>query len=125
MMSAPGAFRYYGTEHGEPLCFMCGISSEGYLRSDISLDVQVFSDVIRPWYYVGKRRLERTSAVVGRQDVQVRRLPFRLNPNMPREKPCDAQHQPKVNSTARTPLPSGITRFLMAFFISFKRQTAI
>lgn len=49
------------------------------------MDVQVFSDVICPWCYVGKRRLERALAASGRRDVRVRWLPFRLNPQMPRE----------------------------------------
>ena len=51
----------------------------------MSLDIQVFSDVICPWCYVGKRQLERALAVVGRRDVHVRWLPFQLNPQMPKE----------------------------------------
>lgn len=35
--------------------------------------------------HVGKRRLERAIVVVGRRDTRVRWLPFRLNPQMPRE----------------------------------------
>ena len=38
------------------------------------MDVQVFSGVICPWCYVGKRRLERALAFVGRNDVRVRWL---------------------------------------------------
>jgi len=49
------------------------------------LDVQVFSDVICPWCYVGKRRLERALAAAGRRAARVRWLPFQLNPQMPRE----------------------------------------
>jgi predicted DsbA family dithiol-disulfide isomerase len=48
-------------------------------------DVQIFSDVICPWCYVGKRRLERALDTAGHQDACVRWLPFRLNPRMPRE----------------------------------------
>lgn len=61
---------------------MCGISSE---RQPISLDVQVFSEVGCPWCYVGKRRLERALAAAGRRDARRRWLPFRLNPQMPKE----------------------------------------
>jgi predicted DsbA family dithiol-disulfide isomerase len=46
----------------------------------------VISDVICPWCYIGKKRLER--AIVsfeGRQDFRVRWLPFQLNPTMPKE----------------------------------------
>jgi predicted DsbA family dithiol-disulfide isomerase len=48
------------------------------------LHVDVVSDVICPWCYVGKRRLEKAVAALGRQ-VRVRWLPFQLNPAMPKE----------------------------------------
>jgi predicted DsbA family dithiol-disulfide isomerase len=48
------------------------------------LTVEVASDVICPWCYIGKRRLEKALASVGGElDVQVRWLPFQLNPDMP------------------------------------------
>jgi predicted DsbA family dithiol-disulfide isomerase len=47
--------------------------------------VDVISDVICPWCYVGKRRLEKAIALSGRRDVLVRWHPFQLNPQMPRE----------------------------------------
>lgn len=51
--------------------------------SDI-LTVDIISDVICPWCYVGKRRLERAlKAVPGGKAVRVRWLPFQLNPDMP------------------------------------------
>lgn len=46
------------------------------------VDVAVFSDVICPWCYVGKRRLERALTVAGRWDACVRWPRFRLNPQM-------------------------------------------
>jgi predicted DsbA family dithiol-disulfide isomerase len=51
----------------------------------VALTVDVISDVICPWCYIGKRRLEKAIALAGRQDVRVRWHPFRLNPQMPRE----------------------------------------
>lgn len=45
--------------------------------------VDVISDVICPWCYVGKRRLEKAIALGG-QDVRVRLHPFQLNPQMPK-----------------------------------------
>lgn len=51
----------------------------------MSLLIQVFSDVICPWCYIGKRRLEKSLAAAGRRDARVRWLPFRLNPDMPGE----------------------------------------
>jgi predicted DsbA family dithiol-disulfide isomerase len=50
----------------------------------MALHVDVISDVICPWCYVGKRRLEKATAVVG-GPVAVRWLPFQLNPAMPKE----------------------------------------
>ena len=48
------------------------------------MKIEVVSDVICPWCYIGKRRLEKALALV---DVkpQIHWLPFQLNPGMPRE----------------------------------------
>jgi predicted DsbA family dithiol-disulfide isomerase len=46
--------------------------------------VDIFSDVICPWCYIGKRRLEKAIAAQ-RDEVRVRWLPFQLNPQMPKE----------------------------------------
>jgi predicted DsbA family dithiol-disulfide isomerase len=46
--------------------------------------VDVISDVICPWCYIGKRRLEKAVAAHG-GPVTVRWLPFQLNPAMPKE----------------------------------------
>jgi predicted DsbA family dithiol-disulfide isomerase len=52
----------------------------------MTLIVDVTSDVICPWCYVGKRRLEKAvAALAGRADVRVRWHPFQLNPRMPKE----------------------------------------
>lgn len=48
------------------------------------LHVDVISDVICPWCFIGKRRLEK--AIAAHQHmVRVRWLPFQLNPTMPKE----------------------------------------
>jgi predicted DsbA family dithiol-disulfide isomerase len=50
------------------------------------LTVDVISDVICPWCYIGKRRLERAiTALAGRHGVRVRWHPFQLNPQMPKD----------------------------------------
>lgn len=46
------------------------------------LTIDVISDVICPWCFIGKRRLGK--ALNGRP-ATVRWHPFRLNPDMPRE----------------------------------------
>jgi predicted DsbA family dithiol-disulfide isomerase len=50
------------------------------------LSVEVISDVICPWCYIGKRRLEKAiAALQGRHDIHVRWHPFQLNPTMPKD----------------------------------------
>jgi predicted DsbA family dithiol-disulfide isomerase len=50
------------------------------------LQIDVISDVICPWCFIGKRRLEKAVANLDRQhEVRVRWLPFQLNPQMPQE----------------------------------------
>src|SRR2546426_1052263 len=49
----------------------------------MSLHIDVISDVICPWCFIGKRRLEKAIAALG-QPVKVRWLPFQLNPTMPK-----------------------------------------
>ena len=52
----------------------------------MNLTVDVISDVICPWCYIGKRRLEKAIAALDDQhEVQVHWHPFQLNPTMPKE----------------------------------------
>jgi predicted DsbA family dithiol-disulfide isomerase len=51
----------------------------------MSLTVDVISDVICPWCYIGKRRLEWAIAAFEGQQVRVRWLPYQLNQSMPKE----------------------------------------
>jgi predicted DsbA family dithiol-disulfide isomerase len=52
----------------------------------MTLIVDVTSDVICPWCYIGKRRLEKAIASFpDRADLRVRWHPFELNPQMPKE----------------------------------------
>lgn len=50
----------------------------------MNLSIEVISDVICPWCFIGKRRLEKAIAAHG-GPVKVRWLPFQLNPTMPKE----------------------------------------
>lgn len=48
--------------------------------------IEVASDVVCPWCYIGKRRLEKALALLGREvEATVAWLPFQLNPGMPPE----------------------------------------
>lgn len=49
------------------------------------IEIDVVSDTICPWCYVGKRRLERALAGFDTDEVRVRWHPFQLNPDLPRE----------------------------------------
>jgi predicted DsbA family dithiol-disulfide isomerase len=52
----------------------------------MNLTVDAISDVICPWCYIGKRRLEKAIAAVdGQHDVHVHWHPFQLNPTMPKD----------------------------------------
>jgi len=58
------------------------------------LRIEVASDVICPWCYIGKRRLEKALALVGGEiEVNVAWLPFQLNPGMPPEGVARAEYR--------------------------------
>ena len=49
-----------------------------------SLLIEIASDVICPWCYIGKRRLEKALALLdGQIEARIEWLPFQLNPDMP------------------------------------------
>ncbi|UVT21751.1 MAG: DsbA family oxidoreductase [Nitrospira sp.] len=51
-----------------------------------TLRIEVYSDVICPWCYVGKRRLERALKEWGDDSpVDIKWKPFQLNPTMPKD----------------------------------------
>lgn len=51
-----------------------------------TVSIEVVSDVICPWCFIGKRRLEKALARLGDEiAVEVAWLPFQLNPGMPAE----------------------------------------
>ncbi|MFT7653819.1 MAG: putative DsbA family dithiol-disulfide isomerase [Limisphaerales bacterium] len=49
------------------------------------LEVEIFSDVICPWCFIGKRRLDTVLATELGEDVALRWRPFLLYPNIPLE----------------------------------------
>ena len=49
------------------------------------MKIEVVSDVICPWCYIGKRRLEKALALAPDVKVEITWLPFQLNPGMPAE----------------------------------------
>jgi predicted DsbA family dithiol-disulfide isomerase len=49
------------------------------------MKIEIVSDVICPWCYIGKRRLEKALSLVSDVKPEIHWLPFQLNPDMPRE----------------------------------------
>ncbi|HEY5692586.1 MAG TPA: DsbA family oxidoreductase [Cyclobacteriaceae bacterium] len=50
------------------------------------ITVDVVSDVVCPWCYIGKRRLEKAiRSLEDEFEFEINYLPFELNPNMPKE----------------------------------------
>jgi len=47
------------------------------------LDIEIFSDVVCPWCFIGKRRLDRVLESELGDDVSLRWRPYQLYPNMP------------------------------------------
>ena len=53
-----------------------------------TLTIDIVSDVVCPWCYIGKRKLEAALELPGAADlppVEVRWHPFQLNPDLPQE----------------------------------------
>ena len=52
----------------------------------MTLQVDVVSDVVCPWCFIAKRRMEKAiAAFADKSEIKVTWLPFELNPNMPKE----------------------------------------
>ena len=48
--------------------------------------IEIASDVVCPWCYIGKKRLEKALTLLqGEVDLKISWLPFQLNPGMPKE----------------------------------------
>src|SRR5689334_11442099 len=59
-------------------------------ESPAGLRIDIVSDAICPWCYIGKRQLERALSILGQEGLRfsVHWNPFQLNPDMPKEG-CD------------------------------------
>ena len=67
----------------------------------MTFTVDVFSDVICPWCFIGKRRLEKAMSALDRpHDIRVRWLPYQLNPQFPRHHPVASSIQ-KITASLR------------------------
>jgi predicted DsbA family dithiol-disulfide isomerase len=57
------------------------------------MKIEVVSDVICPWCYIGKKRLEKALALIPGLKPEIHWLPFQLNPDMPREGVARAEYR--------------------------------
>jgi predicted DsbA family dithiol-disulfide isomerase len=48
-----------------------------------SVSIDVVSDIMCPWCYIGKRRLEKAQALLPETDLDIRWRPFQLDPTIP------------------------------------------
>ncbi len=70
----------------EPSHFDCCYSRQTEIMIKPVIKIDVVSDVVCPWCYIGKRRLEKAIDVLkGEFDFDVEYHPFELNPTMPSE----------------------------------------
>lgn len=59
----------------------------------IKIKIDVVSDVVCPWCYIGKRRLEDAlRRLPENMEAEVRHLPFELNPNLPADGTPQKEH---------------------------------
>ena len=49
------------------------------------MKIEVVSDVICPWCFIGRKRLEKALALIPEAKPEIHWLPFQLNPEMPRQ----------------------------------------
>jgi predicted DsbA family dithiol-disulfide isomerase len=68
------------------------------------LTIEVASDVVCPWCYIGKRRLEKALGLLKEEvEAEIRWLPFQLNPGMPPEGlPREEYRKAKFGSLERS-----------------------
>src|SRR3954470_19130283 len=64
------------------------------MKTATPLVIEIASDVICPWCYIGKRRLDKALAMLdGEVKTEIRWLPFQLNPDMPKQGIARAEYR--------------------------------
>jgi len=66
-----------------------------------TLNIQIVSDPVCPWCYLGKRRLERALAERPDLATEITWLPFQLSPDLPREGRDRREHYASIFGEAR------------------------
>lgn len=65
------------------------------------ISIQIVSDIVCPWCYIGKRRLEKALAERPGIDVEVSWFPYQLTPDMPREGKDRREHYASIFGAER------------------------
>ncbi len=65
------------------------------------ISIQIVSDLVCPWCYIGKRRLEKALAERPNVAAEVTWFPFQLSPDMPREGKDRAEHYASIFGAER------------------------
>ena len=89
---------------------LCRMPPDVAMTSNAPLSIDVVSDVVCPWCYIGKRLLEKAIALTPEIPVAVRFRPYFLNPWIPREGISREEYlTAKQNGRIITSLESDIT----------------
>lgn len=70
---------------GVPAKTVKGLAGSVPLRYRSGMRIEIVSDVVCPWCFIGKRRLEKAMAQRPHIDFEIGWRPFQLNPDMPKE----------------------------------------
>ena len=65
------------------------------------ISIQIVSDIVCPWCYVGKRRLEKALSQRADVPVEITWFPFQLSPDMPREGKDRREHYASIFGAER------------------------
>jgi predicted DsbA family dithiol-disulfide isomerase len=69
-----------------PVAYLCSLSAKELpMSTPKPLQIDIVSDVVCPWCYIGKRRIENALALTPEVPVEIHWRPFFLNPWVPRE----------------------------------------
>jgi predicted DsbA family dithiol-disulfide isomerase len=75
------------TVSGPEACVVAATETHLPTTASVGTRIDIVSDAICPWCYIGKRYLERSLAILAEEGLtfEVHWNPFQLNPDMPRE----------------------------------------
>src|SRR5688572_15685124 len=82
--SSPSS-RFFLATVGAPVCTTIDGSASGLQRRAVSLSIEIVSDVVCPWCFLGHARLKTALAARPDLDPSIRFTPFLLDPSIPKD----------------------------------------